>query len=516
MQPFVCKPADLTSAILVSLAFISPAADPAVWQAMIAVQTTLLFVSTCCFGRLLLAVFRVRRDTLRSQLLRHQFVMEEKRAYGQQFPEDAAGDGTGAPILPPIKTNRWLISKTFLKAKASSAANTVATSLHRRSQSGPYLGRPSTTSEIMPRPSNCSSTQAQEPGTSDVNTPFGFLQYDPAVTTRFGHLRHQSVSQGELQPTTPRSITFSNEARATSPLPDRQTGILSRMTDHSRLSGDAPRPSIGSFVSTDSASTEMHSPASYLGAGRLFANRGRNTTLSRREARKAGARMGGHLLGCVASWTFVLPFLVYKIGQPIQPSAPFYAMLLVSLGVCLSGPLLAVQTAVADGFWYKHDLPPLMASSSAVAFEHLESRANTPAFVGPAHLAPAGFSGQAQAKSPTLPNSATTEGTAALGTTSHHRSNESRGSSSSISLASIAAFSNPAPGTFLHHTSDTREAPTSLVAKALYMAAPHPKLQIMSRGVNSSSLFEQASKTEAQADVEDWKKREARKLKSFS
>lgn len=499
------------SAALVSLAFVSSPTDAAVWQAMIAVQTTLLFVSTCCFGRLLLAVFRVRRDTLRSQMLRHQFVMEEKRSYfqSQEGPALALADGTQAPVLPPIKTNRWLISKTFLKAKASSAANTVATSLHRRSQSGPYLGRPSTTSEVMPRPSNCSSTR--EPNTADANTPFGFLQYDPAVTSRFGHFRHLPVSQAELQPTTPRSITFSaQDGRATSPLPDgeRVNGIHSRLTDHSRISGDAPRPSMGSFMSTDSGSTELHGPASYLGAGRLFANNGRNTTLSRREARRAGARMGGHLLGCVASWTLVLPFLVYKIGRPDALSSPFYSLLLVSLGVSLSGPLLAVQTALADGFWYKRDLPPLMASSSAVAFEHLESRANTPAFAGKgaAQLAPA-------AKSPTLPNSATTEATATSGGT-HHRSNESRGSSSSISLASIAAFSNPAPGTF-HHSSDTREAPTSIVAKALYMAAPHPKLHIVSRGTGSSG-FEQARHTEAQAEEQDWKKKEARKLKSFS
>ena len=434
--------------------------------------------------------------------------------------EGVEHEGGDLPILPPIKTNRWLISKTFLKAKASSAANTVATSLHQRSASGPYLGRPSNASEAMPRPSQCSSSGEHhaQPNTADANTPFGFLQYDPAVTSRFGHFRHQSASQAELQPTTPRSITFTAEARATSPLPERNNGILSRMTDHSRLSGDAPRPSMGSFVSVDSVSTETHGPASYLGAARLFGN-GRGTTLSKREARKAGARMGGHLLGCVASWTLVLPFLIYKIGQPAVPTAPLYSLLLVSLGISLSGPLLAVQTALADGFWYKKDLPLLMASSSAVAFEHIESRANTPAFTGPIHLAPSGHpalqaaQAQVQAKSPTPSNSANTESTSTTSTATHHRSNESRGSSSSISLASIAAFSNPAPGTF-RHSEDTREAPTSLVAKALYMAAPHPKLQIISRGLPGGG--EQAEKQDGQGDAGDWKKKEARKLKSFS
>jgi hypothetical protein len=131
------------------------------------------------------------------------------------------------------------------------------------------------------------------------------------------------------------------------------------------------------------------------------------------------------------------------------------------------------------------------------------------------HLAPSAVLQQSQAKSPTLPNSATTEATA----TTHHRSNESRGSSSSISLASIAAFSNPAPGTF-RHSEDTREAPTSLVAKALYMAAPHPKLQIISRGApggggsaNANEQQQQIGKTEEDGD---WKKKEARKLKAFS
>lgn len=338
---------------MISLAYCAPANSSLVWQVMTGVETALLSICSLCFGRLLLAVFRVRRDTIRSHMIRHRMMLDEKAAEQEramQEQEDArAGISDSPPFLPPMKTNRWLISKTFLLKKASSAANTVHTSMHRRSQSGAatIAGRPSTASEL-PRVSFASLERASG---RDRNVPYSFLNHDPATTTRFGHLRAQSNSQAESQTlninrnipgspiVTPRAVSFDVDtaARSASPAPalhEPRLGTLSRMTDFSKISIDQPRPSIGSYMSHDSSSSES-AVAGYLSSGRLAQNNnGRNTGLSKKEARKAGARMGGHLLNCVTTWTLILPFLVYKMHQPTRP-VPLYAGILVALGLSL-------------------------------------------------------------------------------------------------------------------------------------------------------------------------------------
>lgn len=332
-----------------------------------ALETALLSICSLCFGRLLLAVFRVRRDTIRSHMIRHRMMLEEKAAEEERAAEQDEQVSRpvvpdNPPFLPPMKTNRWLISKTFLLKKASSAANTVHTSMHRRSQSGAatLAGRPSTASEL-PRASFASSRGRERDiaGTAaerDKNMPYSFLNHDPATTSRFGHFRAHSNSQAESQqhrnqlngnvpssPTviTPRAVSFDLDtaARSASPAPplhEARFGTLSRMTDFSKISIDQPRPSMGSYMSYDSTSSES-GVAGYLSSGRLAPNGNNsrnNIGLSRKEARKAGARMGGHLLNCVATWTLILPFLIYKIHQPTKP-VPLYASILVALGLSL-------------------------------------------------------------------------------------------------------------------------------------------------------------------------------------
>jgi hypothetical protein len=339
--------------VMVSLAYVAPATTRTVWEVMLGVQVFLLFVCSICFGRLLLAVFRVRRDTIKTQVQRQRVMKEEKQAYADHMFEQQREQNEQRqnqesndqpPLLPPLKTNRWLISKTFLLAKASSAANTFTASIHRRSASTtrfPSGPRPSTTSERHARPSH--SSERHRPS-NETNTPYGFLAHDPTTTTRYGHFRASSNSQAELQPValTPRSITFSQDAqaRAVSPAPSlmERFGALSRMTNLSgpRISTDEPRPSMGSYLSTDSNSTDHQhggsGVSSFLSAQRL--HNGRNAGLSRKEARKASARMGGHLVSCITNWICVIPFLVYKIHNPAS-AAPFYAALMVAIGITM-------------------------------------------------------------------------------------------------------------------------------------------------------------------------------------
>ena len=298
----------------------------------------LLFVCTWCFGRLLLAVIRARHETLKSQVQRNRALQDEKLVHAVYAPQagQSAIDGN-PPMLPPVKTNRWFISKTFLLAKASSAATTVSASLHRRSASGPQGPRPSTTSDHYCRPSVSTHSDHHSQG-HDVQ--YGFLAHDPATTTRYGQYNRGLGSQPEnlVPPPTPRSITFSQgiHERAMSPAPtllDR-LGAFSRSTDRTgtRVSVEESRPSIGSYLSIDSSGTETGGVSKFLSAGRLQTSR--NNGLSRREARKACARLGGHLIGCVASWTCVMPFLVYKIQRP-SDVAPLYANVILAGGISL-------------------------------------------------------------------------------------------------------------------------------------------------------------------------------------
>lgn len=152
-----------------------------------------------------------------------------------------------------------------------------------------------------------------------------------------------------------------------------------------------------------------------------------------------------------------------------------------------------------------------MASSSAVAFEQLNSRGGTP--TPNVHLL--------YPTSVTQPNSASTDITQATAqsaisatTTSSHRSSSSNDSVSS--LASIAAFSNPAPGTF-RHSLDTQDAPSTILGRALAMAAPHPKLQIMkTKGLRDSHNIENIDIENHLPGDPELRKRESRKLKTYS
>jgi hypothetical protein len=162
------------------------------------------------------------------------------------------------------------------------------------------------------------------------------------------------------------------------------------------------------------------------------------------------------------------------------------------------------------GFWYAKTVPPLMASSSAVAFEHLQSRGGTPnPNLQPPH--------SASLVQPSSANTDITQATAQSAVTTATSSHRSTASNSSISsLASIAAFSNPPQGTF-RHSLDTQQAPSTMIGRVFAMAAPHPKLQIMKpKSARESANIENIDVEYGENAVSHHDKRESRKLKSLS
>ncbi|BGP21637.1 hypothetical protein JCM10295v2_000512 [Rhodotorula toruloides] len=93
--------------------------------------------------------------------------------------------------------------------------------------------------------------------------------------------------------------------------------------------------------------------------------------LSSKEARGALIRIGGHLASCLLGYAFVAPFVISRLVHP-SGSVPLVASLLLVIGVCQPGVILAWQCWSSEGFWFRRQQPPIPKSSSALALEKLE------------------------------------------------------------------------------------------------------------------------------------------------
>jgi hypothetical protein len=171
------------------------------WWRFACAWLTVVTAAIClAFGRLVIAVFRVRRTSRLSQTARH--VTPASNKSGRQF-------------LPPLQPNKSL-STTFLLPVAASRASTPTPNV---TEAAPRVSIDST----LPRPS-MSSEYGVPVG---LGLPFSFLARDPHARPEIDY-RARSPTP-EPDPATPRSIAFSD---------------ISNIFDEDR----EPRPSIGSFV----------------------------------------------------------------------------------------------------------------------------------------------------------------------------------------------------------------------------------------------------------------------------
>ena len=278
-----------------------------------------------CFGTLLLAVVRIRRASARNG--------QKSRPTLQPL----------ASFLPPINCSAAM-STSFLLTRNGSPA-------------------------VSPSPSPDPDAMVRPSFSSERSLPYAFLATDPVISSlQFG--RPSTSSQGHSSGSNAR-VSFERNAAQSSSAPSYHH--VTRADVHEA----EPRPSTSSFATAADGVT----PVNYVGTARLTTHSA--AALGRREARQATLRLGGHLLVCILAFAAAMPFIAFKafvLGPADAVPLPVAILLVVS--VALSGPLLAVQVALAEGLIYRPRLPPVPTMSTANDggdIEHMASRASTPA-----------------------------------------------------------------------------------------------------------------------------------------
>lgn len=291
-----------------------------------------------CFGRLLIAILRVRRSTVNQDDSRTR--------------EDSLNNSNA--YLPSIRSNFSEISASFI--------STIGR--NRQNQRFPDEERPS-----------FSQSEIRAVEVDNNESQISISRYDPRSPTpgSSSNLLAQLYDQDPFAPTTPISTL--------SPItPHNLEAPTSSTPDHITLSFETlPRPSVGSYNSVSSYSL---APGGYIGRSAAreamkneiwgnAAQPGSGTSpvqLSQKEARSALVRLGGHLISAVLSFSFISPFLFKKFINQSNSSVTVPSVLLI-IGICLPSLILAIQSCLSEGVWFKLNLPPVLNSTSASQVE---------------------------------------------------------------------------------------------------------------------------------------------------
>ncbi|KAM0793201.1 hypothetical protein ACM66B_000671 [Microbotryomycetes sp. NB124-2] len=297
------------------------------WLAISNVTTVL------CFGRLLVAIVRVRSVTRQQELL--PWSHERAVVPGRRSKWSAV-----VAFLPPIHATFSGLSSTFVRTIGLSKSSVQQPQSSQASQAS--------VSFDMTREA---SYQAQIAGRRDMRsaTP---------------HSATGLLTSNRLRPT----LTRSTDADSFLSRRHEMTSfdVTHHSNDHEILDFDTvSRPSIGSLASASKLATGPGgsrasrtsreevlqeawgcSPVPGTGTGRSTIS----VELSSSEARGAILRLGGHLLSSILGFSLLLPLLVRRARQLTGNNLP-YAVLLV-LGVCQHSFVLTLQCWASDGFWY--------------------------------------------------------------------------------------------------------------------------------------------------------------------
>ncbi|BGP44772.1 hypothetical protein JCM10450v2_000586 [Rhodotorula kratochvilovae] len=360
----VWLPALLLYAGGAGLAAIPQAGSRNVWIGLCAWLTAVNFVVTLCFGRLLVAILRVRRITQHEQTF--------SRFAHQQSHAVSPGDVPYGTTLPTFRHNFSGISASFVNS----------------------IGRSTSTLHLPPPPDFLPYTSDTRPSISYAPSRASTeeLDFDPArdfrsPTPGSAHLlldrstssTPASYLSGRLTPKLgPRLPDFEDEHEVISFDGGASGGASSSAGGTARS-----RASLSSITSR--ASTYL-APGGFVGGANVRnallkeawgastppgTGHSPKVELSSREARGALVRIGGHLLCSLLSYALVSPFVFTRLLRP-SASAPLTTSILLVLGVCQPGVILAWQCWASEGFWFRRPAPPVLTSSTALPFEKLE------------------------------------------------------------------------------------------------------------------------------------------------
>ncbi|GAA6036933.1 hypothetical protein JCM8097_006361 [Rhodosporidiobolus ruineniae] len=346
-------PALVIYAVGAGLASIARVDSPNVWIGLAAWLSVVTVVVTGCFGRLLVAILRVRRIAHREQAL-SRFASEQEKVI-------STGD-MPYPALPAWGHKFSGLSSSFVGqiGRSTSTVNLPAAHHH-----------------VVPFTSDTRSAVSYAPSRPSADEPG---DYDP---------------RDDFRSPTPGSSRFLLDRSATSTPAGLSPFDLQSEHDAHEVLGDSSqqepqhesRPSLSSLTSR--ASTYL-APGGFIGSSAVRTAIGNSLVkeawgnqtppgtghspkveLSQREARAALIRIGGHLASCLLGYALISPFVFTRLAHPAA-SAPLALSILLVLGVCQPGLVLAAQSWTSEGFWYRSPKPPVLTSSSALAFEQFQ------------------------------------------------------------------------------------------------------------------------------------------------
>ncbi|GAA6025471.1 hypothetical protein JCM10207_000781 [Rhodosporidiobolus poonsookiae] len=310
-----------------------------VWLGLVCWLSAVAVIVTACFGRLLVAILRVRRLTYREQAI-SRFASEQEKVISQ-------GD---MPYLP--------------RSKFSDLSTSFVCQIGR-SQSSLDLSNPR---HILPYTADTRSAVSYAPSRPSTED----LDYDPRTDFR-------SPTPGSAHRLLERSATSTPSGLAHSihfSEADEPHEVLSETAESRRVSLSSftsrastylqPGGFIGNSVVRQALVQEAWGTQTPPGSGHSP-----KVELSQREARGAMVRIGGHLACALLGYALTSPFAFSRLLRP-SSTAPLATSILLVLGVCQPGFILAWQCWASEGFWYRTPDPPVLTSTSALAFEKFE------------------------------------------------------------------------------------------------------------------------------------------------
>ncbi|SCZ90801.1 BZ3500_MvSof-1268-A1-R1_Chr1-3g02264 [Microbotryum saponariae] len=355
-------------------------AAPKVWIGLVAWIGLFALIVTICFGRILVAILRVRKESERERKrdTSHWALEQERVIRSSNGTRDSRHSRhsyfnrpLGSPYLPPIHTNFSGLSTSFIGT----------------------VGRSNSTIDFSIYPATI------EPSFRDANTPaVGYAPSRPSLDQDLNVRDFRSPTPGSSRgllssmfDTLSRAAT-PNTFYTSSPPPSSKTvcepdprpspGGGEEEGPHEILTfEELPRPSMSSIFPSTCGEGFVGGPAIrnaivkevWAGAPIPGSGHGPTVELSRKEARGALVRIGGHLAGCLVGFAFIAPFLFARILRP-DALPPLLSSMLLVVGISQPGIILAAQCALSEGFWFKHPIPPVLTSSSAADLERSHAR----------------------------------------------------------------------------------------------------------------------------------------------
>ncbi|KAI5479176.1 hypothetical protein MNV49_004037 [Pseudohyphozyma bogoriensis] len=351
----VWLPAILILGLGAGLAALATVGSKDVWIGLIVWETTVTAIVVLCFGRLLVAIMRVRKWT-EQHAATSPWAKEQERIMSEKSPSHHK---TASSFLPPIHANFSGISASFIstigtRRRSESASNSLAS--HSVDQLSFSASHAPAVSYNPTRPSVEDGRDFRSP------TPGSTHHLLP---TKTDHSLASPASNASQTPKANRGVFYDQQQRT----PEGQPMSFEELPrpSTSSLASGSTYLNAGGFVGSAATRQAIATSASW-GTSTAPGSGGPKVVLSKREGRGAMIRIGGHLAGCLFGYALACPYLFMRLKSP-GTEPPLFASVLLAAAVTQPAVVLAIQCWLSEGFWFSHEPPPVLTSSSASVLE---------------------------------------------------------------------------------------------------------------------------------------------------